>query len=288
MSAAGSRAADLAKRADAGLKLDTRLAEGILTGFIRNELGKVGFERAVVALSGGIDSALVCALVSRALGPKNVLAVMMPYRTSNPSSRADAEELIAQLGVESRLVDIPGMTNPYFDRQPDISNHRRGNVMARMRMIVVYDHSEDFGGLVIGTSNKSEILLGYGTLFGDLASAVNPIGDLFKTQVRQMAKAMNLPVSIIDKPPSADLWEGQSDEEDLGISYDEVDRILYLMFDERFRLSELLEAGFPDEQVTKVYSMVRRNQFKRRPPIIAKISDRTIEREFRYPRDWGL
>ncbi|MCY3938975.1 MAG: NAD(+) synthase, partial [Chloroflexi bacterium] len=191
-------------------------------------------------------------------------------------------------GVESRLVDITGMTNPYFDRQPDISNHRRGNVMARMRMIVVYDHSEDFGGLVIGTSNKAEILLGYGTLFGDLASAVNPIGDLFKTQVRQMARAMNLPVSIIDKPPSADLWEGQSDEEDLGMSYDDVDRILYLMFDERFRLSELLEAGFPEEQVTKVYSMVRRNQFKRRPPIIAKISDRTIEREFRYPRDWGL
>ena len=288
MSAAGSIAADLAKRADAGLKLDTGLAEGILTGFIRNELGKVGFERAVVALSGGIDSALVCALASKALGPKNVLAVMMPYRTSNPSSRADAEELISQLGVESRLVDITGMTNPYFDRQPDISNHRRGNVMARMRMIVVYDHSEDFGGLVIGTSNKSEILLGYGTLFGDLASAVNPIGDLFKTQVRQMARAMNLPISIIDKPPSADLWEGQSDEEDLGISYDEVDRILYLMFDERFRLGELLEAGFPKEQVTKVYSMVRRNQFKRRPPIIAKISDRTIEREFRYPRDWGL
>lgn len=288
MSSAGSGAADLAKRADAGLKLDTGLAEGILTGFIRNELGKVGFERAVVALSGGIDSALVCALASKALGPKNVLAVMMPYHTSNPSSRADAEELIAQLGVESRLVDITGMTNPYFDRQPDISNHRRGNVMARMRMIVVYDHSEDFGGLVIGTSNKSEILLGYGTLFGDLASAVNPIGDLFKTQVRQMARAMNLPISIIDKPPSADLWEGQSDEEDLGISYDEVDRILYLMFDERFRLGELLEAGFPKEQVTKVYSMVRRNQFKRRPPIIAKISDRTIEREFRYPRDWGL
>ncbi len=288
MSAAGSSAAGLVERADAGLKLDTGLAEGILTGFIRNELGKVGFERAVVALSGGIDSAVVCALASKALGPENVLAVMMPHHTSNPSSRADAEELIVQLGVESRLVDITGMTNPYFDGQPNISNHRRGNVMARMRMIVVYDHSEDFGGLVIGTSNKSEILLGYGTLFGDLASAVNPIGDLFKTQVRQMARAMNLPAAIIGKPPSADLWEGQSDEEDLGISYDEVDRILYLMFDERFRRSELLEAGFAEEQVTKVYGMVRRNQFKRRPPIIAKISDRTIEREFRYPRDWGL
>ncbi len=288
MSAAGSSAAGLVARADVGLKLDTGLAEGILTGFIRNELGKVGFERSVVALSGGIDSALVCALASKALGPENVLAVMMPYRTSNPSSRADAEKLIDQLGVESRLVDITGMTNPYFDAQPNISNHRRGNVMARMRMIVVYDHSEEFGGLVIGTSNKSEILLGYGTLFGDLASAVNPIGDLFKTQVRQMSKAMSLPADIIGKPPSADLWEGQSDEEDLGISYDEVDRILYLMFDERFRISELLEAGFAEEQVTKVHGMVRRNQFKRRPPIIGKISDRTIEREFRYPRDWGL
>ena len=154
MSATRSSAAELVQRADAALALDTDLAEGILTGFIRNELGKVGFRRAVVALSGGIDSALVCALASKALGPENVLAVMMPYRTSNPSSRADAEELIAQLGVESRLLEISEMANAYFDAQPDISDLRRGNVMARMRMIVVYDHSEDFGGLVIGTSNK--------------------------------------------------------------------------------------------------------------------------------------
>ena len=160
--------------------------------------------------------------------------------------------------------------------------------MARTRMIVVYDHSEAFGGLVIGTSNKSEILLGYGTLFGDMASAINPIGDLFKTQVRQLARGLQLPSSIIKKVPSADLWEGQSDEEDLGISYDDVDRILYLLFDERFPRSELLGAGFSEQQVAKVYRMVQRNQFKRRPPIIAKISDRTVEREFRSPRDWGL
>lgn len=288
MTATRSNTANLVERADAGLTLDADLAEGILTGFIRNELVKVGFRRAVVALSGGIDSALVCALASKALGPDNVLALMMPYQTSHPSSRADAEELISQLGVDSRLLEITDMAKPYFDAQSDISNHRRGNVMARMRMIVVYDHSEEFGGLVVGTSNKTEILLGYGTLFGDMASAINPIGDLFKTQVRRLAAAMDLPSSIIEKPPSADLWEGQSDEEDLGISYDDVDRILYLLFDERFRRAELTDAGFPEEQVAKVSTMVQRNQFKRRPPIIAKISDRTVEREFRYPRDWGL
>ena len=279
---------NLVERADAGLTLDVALAEGLLTGFIQNELGKVGFQRAVVALSGGIDSAVVCALVSHALGPENVLALMMPYRTSNSSSRADAETLISQLGVKSTLLDITDMVTPYFDSQTGISNLRRGNVMARTRMIVVYDHSEAFGGLVIGTSNKSEILLGYGTLFGDMASAINPIGDLFKTQVRQLARGLQLPSSIIEKAPSADLWEGQSDEADLGMSYDEVDRILYLLFDERFPRSELLGAGFSEQKIAKVYRMVQRNQFKRRPPIIAKISDRTVEREFRYPRDWGL
>ncbi len=288
MSAPAQSPSILTDRADVGLTLDTDLARGILEGFIANELNKVGFERAVIALSGGIDSALVCAIAANALGPDNVLAIMMPYRTSNPASRADAEDLVSRIGVRSKVVEITEMVNPYLESRPEASNVRRGNVMARMRMIVVYDNSAEFGGLVIGTSNKTEILLGYGTLFGDLASAVNPIGDLYKTQVRQMARAIDIPSQIIEKPPSADLWEGQSDEEDLGISYEDVDRILYLIFDERYQAQELIDAGFSDATIEKVYQMVRRNQFKRRPPIIAKISDRTIEREFRYPRDWGF
>ena len=288
MSVPTQSASILTDRADAGLTLDTDLARGILEGFIANELNKVGFERAVVALSGGIDSALVCAIAANALGPDSVLAIMMPYSTSNPASRADAEDLVSRIGVQSKVVEITDMVNPYLESRPEASNVRRGNVMARMRMIVVYDNSAEFGGLVIGTSNKTEILLGYGTLFGDLASAVNPIGDLYKTQVRQMAQAIDIPSQIIEKPPSADLWEGQSDEEDLGISYEDVDRILYLIFDERYHAQELIDAGFSDATIEKVYQMVRRNQFKRRPPIIAKISDRTIEREFRYPRDWGF
>lgn len=288
MSAVKRAGRGLLKRAAERLALDTVLATGILAGFIRDELGKVGFKRAVVALSGGIDSALVCVLAARALGPKNVLTVMMPYRASNPSSRADAEALVSMLGVDSTVVEITPMVDPYFEARPDISAKRRGNVMARTRMIVVYDHSETFGGLVIGTSNKSELLLGYGTLFGDLASAVNPIGDLYKTQVRQLSAALGVPRPILEKPPSADLWEGQSDEQELGISYDELDKILYLLFDERFTPDEMIEDGLSPERIRRVHEMVRKNQFKRRPPIIAKISERTIEREFRYPRDWGV
>ena len=287
MTAAAPRAGGLLEFAARGLALDTDLATPILTGFIREELGKVGFDRAVVALSGGIDSALVCALAARALGPENVLAVLMPYRTSSPDSRGDAEELVEELGVGSTVVEITPMVEPYFRSQPEMSPVRQGNVMARARMIVVYDHSVKFGGLVLGTSNKSELLLGYGTLFGDLASAANPIGDLYKTQVRQMAVAFGIPAKIVQKPPSADLWVGQSDEEDLGFSYDWVDRILFLLFDERYPPAELIEAGVPAERVNRVYEMVRANQFKRRPPIIAKISERTIDRDFRYPRDWG-
>jgi len=179
------------------------------------------------------------------------------------------------------------MVEPYFAAHPDLTPKRRGNIMARMRMIVIYDHSEAFQGLVLGTSNKTELLLGYGTLWGDMASAINPIGDLYKTQVRQLARALGVPRPILEKAPSADLWVGQSDEGELGFTYEAVDRLLYLLVDERYPPEELEREGIDPAFVRRVQRLVQGSQFKRRLPLIAKVSQRTIDRDFRYPRDWG-
>jgi NAD+ synthase len=212
---------------------------------------------------------------------------MMPYKTSSRDSIEDAQLVISNLGIKSELIDITPMCEPYFERFPDMDNIRRGNVMARMRMIILYDLSAREKALVIGTSNKTELLLGYGTLYGDMASAINPLGDLYKTQVWQLAEELGVPRKIIEKKPTADLWVGQTDEDELGISYKEVDKLLYFMVDERKTDEELIELGFERGLIEKVKLMVQRNQFKRRPPIIAKISYRTINIDFRYARDWG-
>jgi NAD+ synthase len=164
---------------------------------------------------------------------------------------------------------------------------RRGNKMARERMTILYDHSARWNALVIGTSNKTELLLGYGTLYGDMASAINPLGDLYKTQVWALAEAIGVPSVIVAKEPSADLWVGQTDEGELGFSYREVDRLLYLMVDQRYTKPELLAAGFPERFVDDVAQRIMNSQFKRRLPVIAKVSQRTIDRDFRYSRDWG-
>jgi NAD+ synthase len=260
----------------------------ILTAFIKDEVNAAGFERVVIGLSGGVDSALVAALAVEALGRKNVVGVKMPYKTSSPSSGAHADALVKQLGITASTVDITPMVDPFLATQPDMSKLRKGNVMARQRMIVLFDFSARETALVIGTSNKTELLLGYGTQFGDLASAINPIGDLYKTQIWDLAAEMNVPKAIIEKKPTADLWEGQTDEEELGFSYKQVDRLLYFMVDERQTDEELMTLGFEKYFIEKVKRMVQYNQFKRRPPVIAKISHRTINVDFRYPRDWGV
>jgi len=270
------------------LQIDTALIHKILVEFLRQEIGKVGFDRAVVNLSGGVDSALACYLAAEALGAQNVLAIRLPYRTSSPDSLTHAQWVIDALGLPSLTVDITPMVEPVFERFPDMNQTRRGNVMARARMILLYDQSAAWNGLPVGTSNKTELLLGYGTLHGDMASAVNPLGDLYKTQVRQLAAAMGVPQPIIDKPPSADLWLGQTDEGEMGLTYEEVDRLLYLLVDERYSLDEAVEAGFAREYVERVWKMVRINSFKRRLPLIAKVSTRTIGVDFRYLRDWGV
>jgi len=272
---------------DLHLSINTDLAREILAGFIRSEVTRIGMSRVVVGLSGGLDSALSCALAAEALGAENVLAVRMPYKASSRDSLEHAQQLIDQLGVQSKTIEITDMVEPLFKLDPGISKIRKGNIMARERMIVLYDQSEVFKGLVIGTSNKTEILLGYSTIYGDSASAINPIGDLYKTQVRQLSRAMNIPAPIIDKAPSADLWDGQTDEKELGFSYDEADKLLYLMIDQRYSPQEAIEAGFDEEFVNTVTTRIRRNQFKRMQPPIAKISNRTIGYDFLYLRDWG-
>ncbi len=269
------------------LSINIELARTILTGFIRSEIHRAGFSRAVINLSGGVDSALSCYLAAEALRPENVLALRLPYRTSSPDSLEHAQQVIDVLGVQSLTFEISGMVDPLLERFPDASPVRRGNVMARARMIVLYDQSEAFHGLAMGTGNKTEILLGYTTLYGDSACAINPLGDLYKTQVRQLSRALGIPEAIVAKPPSADLWLGQTDEGELGFTYAEADRLLYLLVDQRYSPEECVAAGFAETFVKAVVERVRRNHFKRILPPIAKLSNRTVGYDFLYLRDWG-
>jgi len=269
------------------LNINTDLARQILTGFIHSEVTRVGFSKVVVGLSGGIDSAVSCYLAVEALGPQNVLAVRMPYKSSTADSLEHAQKVIEVLDIPSITIPITEMVDPLFERFPETSSMRRGNIMARARMIILYDQSEAFHGLVIGTGNKTEILLGYTTLYGDSANALNPIGDLYKTQLRQLARALGIPEEIIRKAPTADLWQGQTDEGELGFTYEEVDKLLYLLVDQRYSPQDCVEAGFAENFVRTVAERIRRNHFKRILPPIAKLSNRTIGYDFLYLRDWG-
>ena len=270
------------------LHLNPTFVKKMLVDFLRDETRNAGFTKAVLGLSGGIDSAVSAFLVAEALGAENVFAVMMPYKTSSPESKADAELIVKQLGIRSELVDVTSMVDPLFQSQNINDNLRRGNIMARARMIVLYDISQREKALVIGTSNKTEGMLGYGTLFGDMACALNPLGDLYKTQIWQLAEALGVPEKLIRKKPTADLWEGQTDEGELGFTYHDVDLLLFHLIDERRTDDELVQMGFEKNFIQQIKRKVQVNQFKRRPPLIAKISHRTINVDFRYVRDWGI
>jgi NAD+ synthase len=269
------------------LSINTKLASQILCNFIHSEITRVGFSRAVLGLSGGLDSALSCFLAARAVGPENVLAIRMPYRSSSQDSLDDAQRVIDATGVNSLTIPITEMIDPLIERFPDMDNMRKGNIMARARMVVLFDQSAAFNGLVVGTGNKTEILLGYTTIYGDSACAINPLGDLYKTQVRQLSRDLGVPQAVISKPPSADLWRGQTDEGELGFTYEEVDRLLFLLVDERYSPQECVEAGFSQAFVDEVVKRVQRNHFKRVMPPICKLNNRTIGYDFLYPRDWG-
>jgi len=268
------------------LHLDYGIVEDILKAFLVNEIRKFGFNSIVLGLSGGIDSAVVCELAVRALGADNVLALMMPYASSSPDSLEHAELMIRKLGIRAEEVPITPVVDAFFSTVPSDQLLRRGNIMARTRMVFLYDVSARDGRLVAGTSNKTELLLGYGTMFGDMASAVNPIGDLYKTQIRGLARHLGIPEELIVKAPSADLWEGQSDEDDLGFSYEAVDLLLFMMLEKRMDKQAILNEGISDPFYDRVRKMVVRNQYKRMMPVIAKISGRTPGIDFRYARDW--
>jgi len=260
----------------------------VIVGFIREQMTQAGFERLVVGLSGGVDSATVAFLAARAMGAENLLAVRMPYRASSEASETDAMRVVTALGCRTERVDITPMVEPMLaliaDDDPVARNVRRGNVMARQRMIVLYDRSAAEDALVIGTSNKTEALLGYGTLHGDMAAALAPIGDLYKTQLRAVATELGVPPEVIAKPPSADLWPGQTDEGELGRSYDLLDRALYALVDRRWTLDRCVRAGLPRDLVELVARRVARMEFKRQLPPTAKLSLRTPGFDHLYPR----
>ena len=281
------QAAPLESEIPEELRIDAEGTIAILVDVIRDEVRRTGFRKVLLGLSGGIDSAVSAALAVRALGAKNVLSVLMPYRSSDPKSTADAKVVARRLGTPVETIPITPMIDAYFRKTPRATRLRRGNKMARERMAILYDLSLRDRRMVIGTSNKTEILIGYGTLHGDLASGVNPLGDLYKTQVRQVAAALGLPHAIIWKTASADLWAGQSDESDLGYRYRDIDRVLLRLVERRDRPGDVVAAGFPERMVRGLHRRMTRSQFKRRPPIIAKLTRRAVNIDFRYPRDWG-
>lgn len=270
------------------LDLDLNLVEKILVDFLREEANKVGFNKVVLGLSGGIDSAIVAYLAAKAFGPENVLGILMPYKSSSKESVEHAKLVVDDLGIRSKLIEITPMVEPYFEMNPDMDGLRKGNRMARERMCILFDYSAKEKALVLGTSNKTEMLLGYSTQFGDGASAINPIGDLYKTQIWELSRYMGVPKELIEKKPSADLWEGQTDEAELGFSYKLADEILYELIDKRVKKDDLIFLGYPEDVINRIIWKIKMSQYKRKLPVIAKISTRTIGREFRYPRDWGV
>ena len=254
-------------------KLDLNLKEvhNELVEFLRESFKKAGLSKAVLGLSGGIDSALVAYLLRDALGKENVLAIMMPYKSSNPDSLNHAKLVIEDLGINSKTIEITDMIDAYFKNEEEATSLRMGNKMARERMSILFDYSSKENALVVGTSNKTEIYLGYSTQFGDSACALNPIGDLYKTNIWDLSRYLKIPNELIEKKPSADLWEGQTDEQEMGLTYKEADQVLYRMLEENKKVEEVLAEGFNKDLVDNIVRRMNRSEYKRRMPLIAKI-----------------
>ena len=254
-------------------KLDLNLKDvhNELVKFLRENFKKAGFSKAVLGLSGGIDSALVAYLLRDALGKENVLAIMMPYKSSNPDSLNHAKLVVEDLGINSKTIEITDMIDAYFKNEKEASSLRMGNKMARERMSILFDYSSKENALVVGTSNKTEIYLGYSTQFGDSACALNPIGDLYKTNIWDLSRYLKIPNELIEKKPSADLWEGQTDEQEMGLTYKEADQVLYRMLEENKTVKEILAEGFSKDLVDNILKRMNRSEYKRRMPLIAKI-----------------
>ncbi|MCD6258892.1 MAG: NAD+ synthase [Helicobacteraceae bacterium] len=258
-----------------------------LQRFLDDEVRKTGIQRVVVGLSGGLDSAVVAVLAYKTFGD-DLLCVKMPSHYSSQSSLDDADALCKDFSMRSIECSIAPMVQAYEAMHPDMDNLRKGNFSSRMRMATLFDISARENALVLGTSNKSELMLGYGTLYGDLASAINPIGDLYKSEVYELAKYLGVTEAIIKKAPSADLWDGQSDEEDLGYTYAQLDSAMKLYVDERLSPEEIVLQGVDKEMLDMIISRIFRNHFKRKMPVIAKLTSRTMNHDFNYPRDITL
>jgi NAD+ synthase len=267
------------------LKIDAAFTAGVLSAFIREELLKSGYKKGIVGLSGGLDSSVCATLAAEALGPKNVTALIMPYKDAFGRDVRDARMIAGRLGIRARVIDISPMVDAYFSRYPTDNRVRIGNKMARERMSILYDFSVVEKALILGTSNKSELLIGYGTIHGDTACAINPLGDLYKTQIHALAVHLKVPAAIRKKRPTAGLWPGQTDEGEIGLTYAQLDAILFQLVDERKPAEAVIAAGAERKAVKKVVSLIKKSEFKRKMPPIAKISSRTVGHDFLYPYD---
>jgi len=267
------------------MKINPEFVEKLLTRFIKEELSKFDYAKGILGLSGGLDSAVCAYLAARALGPKNVIVLIMPYKETFCRDVQDAKDLAQRLGIKFRITDISPMVDAYFARNPTKNRILRGNKMARERMSILYDFSEREKALILGTSNKTELLLGYGTIHGDMACAINPLGDLYKTQIRQLARHMKVPDKILKKRPTAGLWAGQTDESELGLKYTRIDKILYQLVDLKKPKKEIISDMFPKKDVEKILGLIKGSEFKRHLPPIPKISMRTVGHDFLYPYD---
>ncbi len=270
----------------ASLAINAPLAIDWLVEFLRDELiRRRGFTRAVVGISGGVDSSLTAYLCAKALGPENVFGIRMPYRTSSPDSLRHAQMVVDDLGIHCDTVDISDAVDGYLANEPDADGRRRGNVMARTRMIVLFDQSEKRNALPIGTGNKTERLFGYFTWHADDSPPLNPLGDLFKTQVWALSREIGVPDEIVDKPASADLVVGQTDEGDFGITYERADRILYYLL-RGYGRERLLRIGFPADEVGLVTKRVAGTHWKRHLPTSAMLSSTSINDFYLRPVDY--
>jgi len=274
-----------ARREEPGLEINAELTTRWLVAFLRDEmLQRRGISRAVLGLSGGVDSALVAYLCARALGPDNVYAIRMPYATSAASSLSDAQRVIDALGIRAETIEITGAVDGYLRHAPDADPRRKGNVMARMRMLVLFDQSARWNALPVGTGNKTERLMGYFTWHADDTPPVNPIGDLFKTQVWALARHLGVPLEIVDKPPSADLEANQTDEGDLGITYAKADRILNLIL-LGYANDAIAARGHDPADVALVRRRVDSTHWKRHLPTTALVSNTAINEFYLRPVD---
>lgn len=267
------------------MKINGPFVEKILASFIKEELGRFGYKKGILGLSGGLDSSVCAYLAAKALGRRNVIALIMPYKTSFKKDVADARHVAEILGIRFETINISPMVDVYFSRHPAQDRVRIGNKMARERMSILYDRSAEEKALILGTSNKTELLLGYGTIHGDMACAINPLGDLYKTQVRELAAHLGVPGGILEKTPTAGLWPGQTDEGELGLTYAEADQILFALVDGRKPGKDIMAMGFRKEAVEKVINLIKNSEFKRKLPPIPKISARTVGHDFLYPYD---